>query len=208
MARILLVRHGETEWNKAHRNEGHRDNSLTTVGLQQAKALSQRLSKQKINVIYSSDLKRAVHTAEIIALEHNAELVTCEELREIDFGEFEGLTGDEIRQRYPHFNWSSLQHHPHEKLPSGESISQLAARVSQFEARLRTHTGEGAALIVAHGVALSSLLCLLLSLSVEHWWQIRLDNASLTILETYPEGAVLSLLNDVSHLENLKNERL
>jgi phosphoserine phosphatase len=205
LARLLLVRHGETEWNKSGRYQGRTDIDLNAVGIQQAEALRQRLGKEKINVIYSSDLKRAVHTAEIIALEHNAELVTGKELREIDFGEFDGLTFAEIKQRYPTSNWWAAKD-AEEKLPNGESVSQLTARVSQFISGLRIHTDEETVLVVAHGGALRSLLCLLLALGLEHWWQIRLDTASLTIVENHPEGVVLSLLNDVCHLDNLKNE--
>ena len=155
-------------------------------------------------MVYSSDLKRAADTAQIMALGHNAELVTCKELREIDFGEFEGLTFAEIKQRNPASNWWTAQD-PQEKLPKGESVSQLTARVSQFVARLGRHPGE-TVLVAAHGGSLRSLLCLLLGFGLECWWRIRLDSASLTVVETYPEGAVLSLLNDLCHLENLKNQ--
>jgi broad specificity phosphatase PhoE len=148
-----------------------------------------------------------VHTAQIIALEHNPEMVICKELREIDFGEFEGLTFDEIKQRYPQNNWWTAQH-PEEKLPNGESINQLAGRVSQFATRLGRNNNGETILVVAHGGSLRALICLLLGLSLERWWRIRLDSASLTIVETYPEGAVLSLLNDLCHLENSKNWRL
>lgn len=206
MAKLLLVRHGETEWNKTARYQGHSDISLSALGLQQAEALRQRLSREKSNLIYSSDLKRAVHTAQIIALGHNAEMVLCRELREIDFGEFEGLTFEEIKQRYPSSNWWTAKN-PEARLPKGESISQLSTRVSQFVARLRKYAGGETILIVAHGGSLRALLCLLLGLGLEHWWQIRLDIGSLTIVEIHPEGAVLSLLNDTCHLENSENER-
>ena len=207
MARLLLVRHGETEWNETARCQGSSDISLSATGFQQVEALKRRLVKERIDAIYSSDLKRAVHTAQIIALEHNTELVTCRELREIDFGEFEGLTFEEIKQRYPHSNWWTVQD-AEEKLPRGESVSQLVSRVSQFVARLRGYTGGETILVVAHGGSLRALLCLLLGLGLEHWWRIRLDSASLTVVETYSEGAVLSLLNDLCHLENLKNRGL
>ena len=206
MARLLLVRHGETEWNESARYQGRSDISLSAAGLHQAEALRQRLAKEKIDIIYSSDLKRAVHTAQVIALGHDAKVATCKELREIDFGEFEGLTFEEIKQRYPHSNWLTVQD-PQERLPKGESVSQLTARVSQFATRLRRYTGEETILVVAHGGSLRALICLLLGLSLEHWWQIRLDSASLSIVETHSEGAVLSLMNDICHLESSKKQR-
>jgi alpha-ribazole phosphatase len=205
LARLLLVRHGETEWNKSGRYQGRSDIDLSAVGIKQVEALKKRLVKESIDAIYSSDLKRAVHTAQIIASGHNPELVICKELRELDFGEFEGLTFEEIEQRYPRSNWWTTQD-PQEKLSNGESVSQLTDRVSPFASKLRGYTGEETVLIVAHGGSLRALICLLLGFGLEHWWQIRLDSASLTMVETYSDVVVLSLLNDLCHLENWETQ--
>ena len=203
LARLLLVRHGKTEWNETGRYQGRSDIGLSGVGIQEAGALRQRLAGEKIDAIYCSDMKRAVETAQVIASGRNIEPVACEELREIDFGAYEGLTFEEVMQRYPGTNWWTAQN-AEARLPQGESINQLASRVDRFVARLREHADAETVLVVAHGGALRALICLLLGIGLEHWWQIGMDSASLTVIGIYPERAVLHTLNDVCHLRDLR----
>jgi broad specificity phosphatase PhoE len=92
------------------------------------------------------------------------------------------------------------QRSPKLKYPGGESVAEFNSRVSQFVGRLKKHAPQETILIVAHSGSLRSLMCHLLGIDQERRWQFRLDLASLTILETYPAGAILNLLNDVSHL--------
>ena len=206
MTRLLLVRHGKTEWNETGRYQGCSDTCLSSTGREEAEAVRQRLAAEKIDVIYCSDLERAVQTAKTIASGRDVKLVTCKELREIDFGEFEGLTFDEVGRRYPDNDWWTARDAA-QKLPQGESVGQLAARVDQFTATcLRKHTDEETILIVAHGGSLRTLICRLLGLGLEHWWQIGIDSASLTIMETYPLGMTLSVLNDTCHLKHLRKD--
>jgi len=153
-----------------------------------------------IDAIYSSDQSRALATAQVIASKHQLEVVTCAELREMNFGELEGLTFNEISQRYPEVTELWRQRSPKLQCPGGESIDQFNSRVSQFLNRLKRHAPQEAILIVAHSGSLRSLVCHLMGIGLERRWQFRCDLASLTILETYPQGAILSLLNDVSHL--------
>ena len=206
MARLLLVRHGKTEWNEAGRYIGRSDIGLSAFGLREAEALGQRLAGERIDAIYCSNLKRAVQTAQVITSGRDVELVTCEELREMDFGEFEGLTLEEIRQRRPEFDWWTGRDADME-FPQGESVRRVASRVGPFAGRLERYAEGETVLIVSHGGTLRALICLLLGLDLEHWWQIGLDSASLTVVDTYPERTVLSLLNDVCHLSDLKKAR-
>ena len=201
MARLLLVRHGDTELNSSERYWGNTDVRLSEAGLRQAEKLGDRLAVEKINIVYSSDLKRASVTAETIASRHNLGVITCPELREINFGELEGLTFREIIERYPRVARLWMQRSPKLKCPGGESLVEFSHRVSQFLPRLKNHTPEETILIVAHSGSLRSLLCYLMGIESERRWQFRLDLASLTILDTYPPGAILSLLNDISHLK-------
>ena len=206
MARLLLVRHGKTEWNEAGRYVGRSDIGLSASGLREAEALGQHLAGERIDAIYCSNLKRAVQTAQVIASGRDVELVICEELREMDFGELEGLTLEEIRQRRPEFDWWTGRD-ADMQFPQGESVRRVASRVGPFAGRLERHAEGETVLIVAHGGTLRALICLLLGLNLEHWWQIGLDSASLTVVDTYPERTVLSLLNDVCHLSDLKKAR-
>ncbi len=86
------------------------------------------------------------------------------------------------------------------RAPNGESIAELADRVREFAKVLKGHRPEETVLVVAHGGPLQVLICLLLRIGMEHWWQVRLGNASVTIMETFEQGVALILLNDVCHL--------
>ena len=200
MPRFLLVRHGETELNSALRYWGRTDVALSDIGLIQAERLRKRLNTEKIDVIYSSDLKRALVTAQIIAFEHNLKVTACPELREIDFGQVEGLTFDETNQLYPEVARMWMEKDPGLVYPGGESLAELDKRVHQFRNRLQGHNEEKTILVVGHSGVLCTLLCQLLGVEPQQRWQIRLDLASLTVVQTYPQSAILTLFNDVSHL--------
>jgi len=176
---------------------------LDVLGLKQAERLCERLAEEKIDVIYSSSLKRALVTAEIIAAKHQLKVITCTELCEFNYGKIEGLTHKEISQLYPEFYKSMMQKNTNLKFPGGESVYQLNNRVSQFLDRLKKHTPEQTILVVAHFGLLRILLCRLFGIGIKRRWQFHFELASLSILETNQQGAMLSLLNDVSHLAQL-----
>ena len=200
MSRLLLVRHGNTELNSARMFQGHSDIELSAAGFKQVESLRDRLVKEKIDVVYSSDLRRALVTAEVISSGHNVDIVTCPELREVNYGKLERLTFDEIRRLYPEvaelFGDRSLEL----KFPDGESVDDLTERVSKFLDRLKTHTPEQTILIVSHSGPLCIMVCYLLKIDLWHWRQFRIDLASLSIVDTYPQRAIISLLNGTSHL--------
>ena len=126
--RLILVRHGETDWNKDRRYQGHTDLELNNIGVWQAERLRERLAEQAIDAIYCSDLRRALATAQVIAFNRELNVIPCKSLREIDFGEFEGMTFDEIQSRYPDWVPTNFDFSTHQ----GESLDQLASRVSSF----------------------------------------------------------------------------
>jgi len=193
------VRHGDTELNSAERYWGQTDVVLSIAGLRQAEQLSSRLAAEKIAVIYSSTLSRALKTARVIASRHQLEVITCAVLCEINFGQLEGLTFSEVSQLYPEVAKLWVKRSPELKYPGGESLDEFNDRVSGFLERLEKHNEEEIILIVAHSGVLRTLLCYLLGIDLRQRWQFRLDLASLSIVETHSRGAVLSLLNDVSH---------
>ncbi len=203
MSKLLLARHGETELNSARMFVGHSDVELSVLGRSQVEKLRDRLAADKIDVIYSSDLRRALATAETIASGHRLEVITCPDLREIDYGKVEKLTFDEIRRLHPDVAELCVGWSPKLKFPDGESVSELEERVSAFLDRLKQHTPEQTVLIVAHGGPLRLMVCYLLEIDLWHWRQIHLDLASLSIVDTYPEIALIRLLNDTSHLRGV-----
>lgn len=202
MSRLLLVRHGDTELNSRERYWGHSDVTLSKAGLKQAEKLRERLASERIDVIYASDLERSWLTANIIAQKHRLEVTICPELREFNFGAVEGLTFDEISHLHPELAEFWASRNPKLRFPGGESLGDLRRRLNRFRQRLEKHTSQETILIVAHAGALRILLCQLLGIGQYHWRQLRLNLASLSIVETYPERTVLSLLNDVSHLDS------
>ena len=204
MSRLLLVRHGDTEGNSAERYWGHTDVKLSASGRRQAELLRQRLAAEKIDAIYASDLERAAVTAQTIAAGHGREVITLPDLREINFGELEGLNFTEVGKQYPEVARLWRERSLSLRYPGGESIQELNNRVSQFRRRLEKHNAGETVLIVAHSATLRLLMCQLLGLPPQHWWQFRLDLASLTVVGTYPGGAILNLLNDICHLEGGK----
>jgi len=198
LSRILLVRHGTTRLHAIDRFWGKTDIPLSNTGIKQAGQLRNRLSPEKIDAIYSSTLSRARSTAEIIASGHQADVTACEELCECNFGYIEGLNYEEIKQLHPALaeelnEWKTVA------FPGGESLEQLNARVQTFLKRLAKHDPKETVLVVAHGGPLRLIICNLLGLGLEYWLKFRVDLASLSIVETYPQATVLNLLNDVSH---------
>ena len=204
MSRLLLARHGETSLNSARKFMGHNDVGLSALGFRQVRRLGDRLAKERIDFIYSSDLKRALVTAETVASHHGLEVITCPELREINYGKVEGLKFEEIRQLHPAVAELCVEWSPRLKFPDGESVDELNGRVNQFLDRLKKHTEEETILIVAHGGPLRLMVCSLLQIDMGHWRQINVDLASLSIVDTYPEIAIVQLLNDTSHLQGLE----
>ena len=199
--KLLLIRHGDTKLNSAFRFWGQTDVELSDDGIRQIEQLRDRLTTYKIDAIYASNLKRALLTAEIIASEHQLGITTCAELGEINFGYVEGLTFDEISQQHPKLAKDLLNWSIRPEYPGGESLDEFNKRVSKFLPRLDRHAPEDTIAIVAHSGTLRVLSCHLLGLKLDHWRHIRIALASLSIIETFPQGTALTLLNDVSHLQ-------
>jgi alpha-ribazole phosphatase len=195
-----MVRHGETELNSALRYWGKSDVKLSALGLSQAERLRDRLAFEKIDAIYSSSMVRARVTAEIIASGHHLSITECPELCEVDFGKLEGLTFEEIKAQFPAVAKLWTERSPELEYPGGESRSRFYDRVCSFPSRLTKHRPEETILIVAHSGVLRTIICRLLGIDLDFRWQMRLDLASLSTVEVYPNMSVLTLLNDVSHL--------
>jgi len=200
LARLLLVRHGITEFNSTRRFAGHSDVELNADGYKQVERLRDHLVNEKIDAVYSSDLRRALVTAEVVSSGHKADVVTCSELREINYGSAEGLTFQEIGSLYPEVAELITNFSLQLKFPDGESFEGFIERASKFLDRLDSHEPSQTILIVSHSGPIKVLVCHLLGIGQSHWRQIRIDNASLSIVETYPRGVIISLLNDTSHL--------
>jgi alpha-ribazole phosphatase len=200
LTKILLVRHGLTTLHHEDRFWGSTDVPLNKRGAYQAECLRERLAGERLYTVYASTLGRARATAEIIAAPHSLDVTACPELGECNFGFVEGLTFDEIKKQRPDLardltEWKATA------FPGGESLTDMNTRLQPFLKRLAGHRPKDTVLVVAHGGPIRLLICNLLGLPMENWLNLRIDLASLSIVETYPQGTILTLLNDVSHLK-------
>ena len=149
---ILLARHGETDWNRERRVQGHTDIPLNATGLQQAEDLGAWLAETKLNAVYASDLARALATALVVAQPRGLEVVTVPELRERDFGTWEGLTDDEARRRFP------AETSGPRTWGDAESPEKMAARVLAALRTIGAANPDGTVLVVSHGGPLQATL--------------------------------------------------
>ncbi len=204
LTRLLLIRHGQTDWNNSRVFQGHQDTELSELGGSQAECLAERLAGEKIDAAYASDLKRAYRTAIIGLKHHQIKVVPEPRLREMSFGAFEGLTAAEIAARYPedwkrwNDDWVNVP-----PLGSNDTLKHLSDRVGQFFDEIKQVHSNETVLLVAHSGTLRALLCLTLHIDLNFFWQQRLDNTSITIIDTYGDRNIVSLLNDTCHLRNL-----
>jgi len=176
---------------------------MNAAGYEQVEKLRDRLAGEKIDAVYSSDLKRAVATAEVICSGRQVDIITCPELREMNYGDAEGLTFQEINSRYPEMAKLIINFNLRLEFPGGENFEGFIERTIKFLDRLKAHAPSATILVAGHSGPLRVLVCFLLGIDQDHWWQIRCDNASLSIVDTYPRGAIISLLNGTSHLREV-----
>jgi alpha-ribazole phosphatase len=202
MIKLFLVRHGETDWNINYRFQGQTDVPLNEKGREQAEAITQRLASQEIQAIYASDLSRAWDTAVTIAANHKIEISPEPRLREASFGQWEGSTYAEILTLDPAAIKAWREDIANFSPPGGEILNQIAERVNAVYQEIIANHADQNILLVAHGGSLQILICLLIGLPVENFWQFNLDHCSLSKIFVYDEGAIINLLNDTSHLPN------
>jgi broad specificity phosphatase PhoE len=150
MTTILLVRHGETDWNLHRRLQGHADTPLNRRGREQARDLAAELADEPIDAVYSSDLVRAHETARVVAEAHGLDVTAIDDLRERNFGTWEGLSDDEIHARFPEAATGVLG--------DGETREEMARRVFDALQRIADSHPGGRVLVVSHGGPLRAVL--------------------------------------------------
>ena len=197
------MRHGETEWNVLGRIQGHSDVPLSQNGREQAQTVARRLAGAPLDVVYCSDLSRASETARIIRGHREIPLHATPELRERDYGVFEGLSLEERRDRYPEMFAASLVKDLDFAPTGGESPRATSARMTEFIAGLKARHPDETVLIVGHGGSLRAAIITLMEFPLEATWRFVMSNCSLSVFDTYPDNAVLRLYNDTSHLDGL-----
>jgi alpha-ribazole phosphatase len=204
--KLLLVRHGETDWNLNRRYQSYSDVPLNQNGIQQAQSLAKRLSKERIAAVYSSDLFRTIETAKWIANEYEPVLAAQSDprWRELSFGKWEGLNHEEIQAGW-RTEVNAWYADPVNVSPAdGETLLQLSERVRAAWDDLQSKHKDETVLLVSHAGVIQVLLCMLLGLDLNRYWQFHVKPAALTEINIYEAGAILDVFNDVSHLKALK----
>ena len=199
----LLLRHGATELSAERRFAGRGDIALTKEGLRQARLAARRLAAEpdRVDVIITSPLRRARHTAEAVAEATGAPLTVDDDLAEADFGAWQGLTFAEARQRWPD-ELAAWLASPDAAPPDGESFAMVALRVLAAMDRLIESHRHARAVVVSHVTPIKTLICRALLAPPEAMFRMNLDVASLTRIDCFDNGtAVLRSLNDTAHLE-------
>ncbi|HUP96115.1 MAG TPA: histidine phosphatase family protein [Burkholderiales bacterium] len=200
MTEILLVRHGETEWNQEHRMQGQHDSPLTPTGLQQARQLARRLKEVAFSVLYSSDLGRAHQTARCIADLTGHDIIADRDLRERSFGIFEGLTNSEIETRYPEHYAPFARREPDFVMPGGESARQFRTRCVGCLERIASRHDGGTVVIVSHGLVLDALYRTACDMALDVARGFPLLNCSLNTFRYAEERWLAVSVGDVTHL--------
>ncbi|MCX8109666.1 MAG: histidine phosphatase family protein [Syntrophorhabdaceae bacterium] len=199
MKRLYILRHGETQWNKEEVFRGTKDIPLNNNGLRQAEMAGVYLKDKGIGRILSSPLKRALQTAQAVSKETGVNVEIIDEFTDINFGIWEGLTVEEVKKNYTtDFDlWRSSP----EKLcvEGGETLDMVRNRVSKAIKILNTG-GNESILIVTHRVICKVIVLYLLNIGNEHFWDMKFDPASITLLERDETRFVLKFSNDTCHL--------
>jgi len=196
--KVILIRHGETEWSYQKRYCGFTDIELNEKGRQQARRLLKRLSKEKIHKVYSSDMKRTVQFAKIVFKDLPVEELL--DLREMNFGIFEGLTYQDIMEKYPRVYGEWLRSPLDIIITQGEGLKILARRVRKALRRILSQNSNKTVAVFTHGGPIRVILCDILRLDLKEIWQIELGLASISIIEFVKGRGRVHLLNDIPYL--------
>jgi len=188
---VYLLRHGETEWSISGQHTGNTDISLTPNGRKQATLLGERLKSHDFKEIFTSPLKRAYETCELAGLLKKAKIEP--DLKEWDYGDYEGLTTNQIHKQSP--DWNLFSH----GAPGGESLVDISARATKILFKIKSCHGDVA--IISHGHFLRILAAKWLELSSSEGKHLALFPASLSILGFERDTPALELWNDISHLK-------
>ena len=207
MTEIIMVRHGETEWNVGEVFRGRIDVELNETGVKQAGLLAGYLSDVKVEAIYSSPLKRALKTAETIARAQQLKVNVEPDRIDLNFGRWQGLAHQEVKERYGDLYARWIAHPEQAKMPDGETLDEVRRRaVRVIDKVIKKHTGT--AVIVGHRVVNKVIICALLGLDNSHFWKVRQDTGGISIFARQNEQFILTRHNDTSFLKPLAGAQM
>ena len=201
-SRLWLIRHGQTAWNEAGRCLGRTDLPLSENGKEAVIVLSQTNVFSKCDKVYCSPALRAIETAILLKNGRRQQIEICEELQEIDFGRWEGLTWQDIIQS--HFQeWVVWQKDPLNSAPyGGETLREVLTRIMKFLLNLNQNKNYQTVLLIGHGGSFNVLLSYLFGINLDVIWTFKLKPASLSEVLVYPNRSFLTLFNYTNGIKN------
>lgn len=202
---VIMVRHGQTEWNRFERFRGRADIPLNEVGLAQADATGRRIAAMwQPQAVYSSPLSRAVKTAEIIASYCGLPVCTHPGLIDIDYGQWQGLTHDEVKVRWP-AELESWYNTPHRvRIPEGETLALIRRRAMKTIHEVCTSHMRGVSIVVVSHTVINRIVLLgILGLKNECFWKLHQDTCSINCFVFDGKKFILTLMNDTCHMREL-----
>ena len=198
--KLILVRHGETHWNKERRIQGgSSDIELNDTGLRQAQRLASFLKNENIAAIVSSPLKRAMATAKAIANHHHLPVEVDDELKELEVGELEGLGVSNLNTTFSQFLMQWWQDAGQEKLPKGESFADVQQRSWKIVERLLAEHKDETVVVVSHYFVTLTIIFKALAFPLEYLTKLRLDPGGVSILEFGDYGTRLVTFNNIPY---------
>lgn len=206
MAKLILLRHAESTWNLTGRYQGKIDTELSEQGQRQAALLAEGLDSVHLDAIYSSPLRRALHTAIVIGIARGLDVKVETDLTEIDHGTWNGLLKSEVEKQYGPLLQQWLTSPSKVRMPQGESLEDVSRRANRvIDHIVANHPGESV-VVCSHNAVLKVVIATALGLDLDRFWAINIDNASISILEYGDRYPCLVSLNDTCHLGNTRSE--
>lgn len=199
---IILVRHGQTDWNRVERFRGRYDVPLNQTGLQQASGTAKWIKAHwKPAAVYSSPMSRAVQTAEQIASTCSLSVIPVNGLIDIDYGEWQGLTPDEAREKWPDLISNWYEHPETVQIPGGEALIQVRNRAMHSLSEICRLHDDQEVVLVSHTVVNRLILLGVLGLENHQFWNIRQEPCAINVIETQAEKFIIHSINCTAHLE-------
>ena len=200
--RILLIRHGETEWNRIRRFQGRSDLPLNQKGRDQGHALALALKDESVTAIYSSPLIRAMETACLIKVFHpSVPLFEEEGLIEMDLGEFEGMEAERWAAQNRDFLKAWLETPASVRMPGGESLQEVQTRaIGTLERITKVYPSESTLLLCSHNFVNLTILCYALKVPIDRFRELRQGTAALNVLYKQGQQLLVKVVNECSHL--------
>lgn len=197
--KLILVRHGETEWTSLGKFQGVTDIGLNEKGRKQCRLLGVSLRDEKIDAIYSSDLKRAVETASEIASYHGLPVWADLDLREMNYGVLEGLTSVELKEKYPDILSEWINNPEKVRIPEGESIKRVRKRAFRAIHKIYKKHSRRTVVVVSHNITIKILLSKFLGKNFSEFLTLELHPSSKSVV-VCNDRLEVKVLNDVTHL--------